>query len=77
MDSAITLWFYFRSSSPIYTYSLAQNDARLAQVLEDVRKVQHGSHVFIHLRSEFEWCRAMDCLSLTPDEAKHAVFPAA
>ncbi|WP_205504487.1 hypothetical protein [Rufibacter psychrotolerans] len=77
MDNAITLWFYFRSASPIYTYTLTPTDARLTRVLEDVRKVQHGNHVFIHLRSEYEWSRAMDSLNLTPEEAKHAVFPAA
>jgi hypothetical protein len=60
--TAITLWFYFRSTSPVYTCTLNKLDAKLGSVLEDVRLVWHGKHVFVHLRSEFEWERAMQIL---------------
>ncbi|GAA4313757.1 hypothetical protein [Nibribacter koreensis] len=58
----VTLWFYFRSASPVYTCTLNKLDAKLESVLEDVRLVRHGNHVFVHLRSEFEWERAMQIL---------------
>lgn len=57
-----TLWFYLRSAAPVYTYTLPTHDHRLPQVLEDVRMIRHGSHVFVHLRSAFEWDRAMRLL---------------
>lgn len=58
----VTLWFYFRSTSPVYTCTLNKQDTKLESVLEDVRLVRHGNHVFVHLRSEFEWERAMQIL---------------
>ncbi|MFC6997408.1 hypothetical protein [Rufibacter roseus] len=58
-SSAVSLWIYFRSASPVYTQTLPAHDERLTQVLDDVRMVRHGSHIFIHLRSEYEWERAM------------------
>ncbi|MGV3539993.1 MAG: hypothetical protein ACO1OQ_09290 [Rufibacter sp.] len=57
-----TLWFYLKSATPIYTYTLPNKDHRLPLLLEDVRLVRHGSHIFIHLRSEFEWERALQYL---------------
>ncbi|WP_066829759.1 hypothetical protein [Rufibacter ruber] len=65
MTTATTLWFYLKSASPIYTYTLPSQDKRLPQVLEDVRMIKHGSHIFIHLRSEFEWERALHLLGET------------
>ncbi|RNI29802.1 hypothetical protein EFA69_09705 [Rufibacter immobilis] len=62
MQDATTLWFYLKSASPIYTCTLPPQDERLAQLLEDVRMIRHGSHVFVHLRSEFEWDRVMRLL---------------
>ena len=61
-ETSTTLWFYFRSTAPVYTCTLPALDVRLPQVLEDVRKIRHGNHVFVHLRSQYEWERAMQVL---------------
>jgi len=65
MDTPLTLWFYCKSAAPVLTRTLSTSDLRLPALLEDVRMVRHGSHVFLHLRSAFEWERAMQILGET------------
>jgi hypothetical protein len=76
-ETSTTLWLYLRSASPVYTCTLPSLDTRLAQVLEDVRKIRHGNHVFVHLRSQYEWERAMACLGVTQPAAPLAPSSAA
>ncbi|ALI98371.1 hypothetical protein [Rufibacter tibetensis] len=71
------LSFYFKSTNPVYTYSLDSQDSRLTQVLEDVRMVRHGNHIFVHLRSEFELERALCFLGHNQKQTKLSASSAA
>ncbi|GGK63618.1 hypothetical protein ACD591_00875 [Rufibacter glacialis] len=75
--STITLSFYLKSATPIHTYTLPAQDPRLPQVLEDVRMVKHGNYVFVHLRSEFEWERALHFLNQQEQEKARRTCPSA